>query len=62
MVYILAIILGVLLAYVSFMAGSMHGYSKGFNECVKITNAAFDEISGELNGLIIERKEDDNNV
>ena len=62
MVYVLAIILGVLLAYVSFMAGSMHGYSKGFNECEKITNAAFDEISEELNRLIIERKEDDNNV
>ena len=62
MVYVLAIILGVSLAYVSFMAGSMYGYSKGFNECEKITNAAFNEISEELNRLIIERKEDDNNA
>ena len=66
MIYVIAIILGVildvLLAYVSFMAGSMHGYSKGFNECVKITNAAFDEISEDLNRLIAERKEDDNNI
>ena len=32
MVYVIAIILGVSLAYVSFMAGSYHGYGKALED------------------------------
>lgn len=60
MVYVIAIILGVLLAYVSFMAGSMHGYDKGFEDCRQITQDTFDEVSKDLSELITKHEENNN--
>lgn len=60
MVYVLMFILGSLLAYVSFMAGSMHGYDKGFKDCTQIAKDSFDEISRALDEAIKNKENNDN--
>ena len=57
MVYVIAFIMGSLLAYVSFMVGSMHGYDKGFEDCRQITQDTFDEVSKDLSELITKQEE-----